>query len=71
MRPMQLSEYLSQHNLTQKAFAALIDRDISTVSRLARGETRPDWSTVAAIEKATNGAVTANDFTPAPSSEAA
>lgn len=65
---MKLETYLSEHELTDEAFAALINRNQSTVSRLKRGVTRPDWQTLAAIANATDGAVTANDFMPVPQS---
>jgi len=59
---MKLSNYLVKNDLTLKAFAEQIGRTEATVSRLARGKHRPDWKTIEAIEKATNGKVRANDF---------
>lgn len=61
---MKLDQYLSEHDLTDTAFAALIGRTQSSVSRLRRSETRPDWETLERIQAATNGAVTPNDFLP-------
>lgn len=64
---MKLASYLSEAGLTDQAFADQIGKSQSAVNRLRRGETRPDWETLAKIAQATNGAVTANDFMPAPS----
>lgn len=64
---MKLSEYLRRQKLTHQAFADKIGRNVSTVSRLARDLTYPDWQTMTAIELATGGKVTPNDFRrPAP-----
>lgn len=59
---MKLSEYLEAHRLSFSEFAKRIDRSVSTVSRLARGEHRPDWPTIDLIAEATNGAVQPNDW---------
>ena len=61
---MNLDQYISSHSLTNAEFASLIGRDTSTVSRLRKNKTLPDWATVAKIYKATNGEVSANDFLP-------
>lgn len=61
-RLMKLSEFLTDRNLTDDAFAALVGMSQSQVSRLKRGLSRPSWDNLAAIERATDGAVTANDF---------
>lgn len=61
---MKLEAFLSETGITNAAFGRQIGRDASSVSRLRRGETRPDWETAAKIAQATNGAVTANDFMP-------
>ena len=69
---MKLIKYLEQETLSVSAFAKLIGRAHTTVGRIINGDTRPDWSTMEAIKKATNGAVTPNDFADAgKSSEAA
>jgi len=59
---MKLGDYLEQQGETLSAFSKRIGRSHTTVSRLVRGETRPDWETLAAIERETAGAVTPNDF---------
>lgn len=66
MPAMKLSAYLSDKNLTDDAFAAIVGMSQSQISRLKRGISRPSWETVAAIERATGGLVTAADFLPAP-----
>lgn len=59
---MNLKQYLAQTDMTGAAFAAAIGRDPSTVSKLINGHVKPDSVTIEAIYKATDGAVTANDF---------
>ena len=59
---MKLSDYLEKHGLTMTDFAVQIGCNKSTVSRLVNKLTEPDWATVRAINKATKGKVTANDF---------
>lgn len=63
---MTLDEYLTSKNITDAAFAGIISRDPATVGRLRRGITKPDWETLPRIVEATEGAVTPNDFLPAP-----
>lgn len=59
---MKLADYLMSKNLTLTVFAERIERSPATVSRIARGEQRPDWATIEAIRLATDGAVEPNDF---------
>lgn len=59
---MTLREWLAEHHCAQKDFAARIERSEATVSRLANGTNRPDAETARRIYRATNGAVTPNDF---------
>ncbi len=59
---MKLNTYLSERGISYSAFAAEIGRAVSTVSRLARDETRPDWATMRRIVAATDGAVGPEDF---------
>jgi len=63
---MKLADYLSKERLTDAAFAARISRDRSFVTRLRLGAARPSFSTISSIMVATNGAVSADDFLPAP-----
>lgn len=59
---MRLSDYMDNKALTDAAFAEMVGRDRSQVTRWRRGQTRPDWAALARIEEATAGAVTAKDF---------
>lgn len=59
---MKLCDYLSANGMTLAAFAAKSGLSVPTVSRLRRGLNRPDWKTLDAINAATDGQVTANDF---------
>ncbi|MBV8895508.1 MAG: hypothetical protein JO051_03275 [Acidobacteriaceae bacterium] len=62
---MKLADYLALAKMNDGAFAKLIGRDTSVVNRLRREKIKPDWQTVARIQEATGGAVTATDFVPA------
>lgn len=68
---MKLADYLSANSISDGDFAEKIGIDRSSVSRLRRGVTRPDWPTIERIVSETAGAVTANDFLPAPQSDEA
>lgn len=59
---MTLDDYLRLTGETADSFARRIERATSTVTRLRKGETRPDWATMDAIKLATDGQVTPNDF---------
>ena len=59
---MKLSDWLEMKNLTASAFADQVRVSVSTVTRCMNGQRRPEWPTLEAIFKATNGAVTPNDF---------
>ena len=61
---MTLADYLKQQDITVTAFAQAMGREISTVHGWVSGARRPRWADVPAIERATNGAVTAADFVP-------
>ena len=62
---MKLSEYIASKAITASEFAREINRSVSTVTRIVNSESKPDWSTMARIEDATDGAVKPNDFLPA------
>lgn len=59
---MKLETYLRKKNLKDAQFGELIGVSQSQVSRLKSGVSYPSWKTVEAIERATNGKVTARDF---------
>ncbi|MFA7308105.1 MAG: XRE family transcriptional regulator [Hyphomicrobium sp.] len=67
---MKLNEYLSSNGISDADFATAIERDRSSVSRLRRSKTKPDWETAQRIYEATAGAVTPTDFFPFRSTEA-
>ncbi len=59
---MKLDQYLTQHDLTDAAFAEKVGRSQSSINRIRRGETRPDWKTMERIVEVTGGDVSPNDF---------
>ncbi len=59
---MKLQKYLDKKKISMNQFAGMIDRNVSTISRICSGEVRPDWTTLDAIYLATGGKVRANDF---------
>tara|TARA_Y100000310_G_scaffold339667_1_gene433016 strand:- start:1300 stop:1533 length:234 start_codon:yes stop_codon:yes gene_type:complete len=59
---MDLRDYLAKEGLTASQFAERIGRATSTVTRLVRRETRPDWETMRVIREVTDGQVVPNDF---------
>ena len=59
---MTLKDWLNHKDVTASDFAKKIGRSAPTVSRILRGINKPDWETMLAIEAATEGAVTPNDF---------
>lgn len=61
---MTLSDYLNRQKITRAAFGVTIGAHPITVQRWCSGAMRPSWPRLAAIEAATNGAVTAADFVP-------
>jgi len=59
---MKLSEFMTKAGLTDGELAAQVKRDRSNVLRWRKGETRPDFEALLAIEEITKGKVTARDF---------
>ncbi len=59
---MTLDEYLSQNDIRNSSFAALIGVSSEAVRRYRDGERIPRPKQMTAIEQATDGAVRANDF---------
>jgi transcriptional regulator with XRE-family HTH domain len=62
---MKLETYLAGNGISIAAFAEVIRTSHEAVRRYALGERVPRPEIMARISKATNGAVTANDFVPA------
>lgn len=63
---MKLAAYLEENELTDAAFARLIGVERQAVGRYKSGERFPEKLILLEIYKATNGAVTANDFADLP-----
>lgn len=63
---MKLADYISSKQTTASRLAGEVGVPVSTITRLLRGERRPGIELVARISSATSGAVTAEDFFPAP-----
>ena len=64
---MKLEDWLKANHVTQADFAAAVGVDQATISRLIPAEgkrqrRRPSFDLVEKIMRATDGAVTANDF---------
>lgn len=59
---MKLSDYLTEHDLTYREFAARCGRSVFQVHRWATGRRVPDVASAVAIERATEGRVTPADF---------
>lgn len=64
---MKLGDWLRENHMTHEDFAAKVDVDHSTISRIiprpGKKQTRkPSFELVSKIAKATDGQVTANDF---------
>lgn len=62
MLAMKLIDFLQSKKLTDAAFAEKVGLSQSQVSRIKRGKSMPSWDAAAAIERATDGSVTASDF---------
>jgi transcriptional regulator with XRE-family HTH domain len=59
---MTLAEFMELEKLTDAGLAEKVGRDRSNVTRWRRGDTKPDFEALVAIEKITGGKVTALDF---------
>lgn len=71
---MHLREYLDRRDESVSAFARRLQRKVTTVHGWATGRRTPDIASALAIERATEGAVRAQDFVPSrvdPTTEAA
>lgn len=59
---MQLTEYLKQSDHTATALAAKVGCEVSTITRLAKGERTPSIKLARRIERETGGLVTIADL---------
>ena len=62
--PMKLSDWMAANQMKVDDFARLIGVHLVTAYKLRAGKSLPSVKVAAAIERATNGAVTAADFVP-------
>lgn len=68
---MTLDQWLFENKIKPSVFAAEIGVAPSTITRLLKGERSPRLDLIAAIQRKTEGAVTAEDFMGQASPEAA
>lgn len=61
---MTLHQYLSDTDQTNAQFAQVVGVSEATISRLRRNRQTPSFGLLRRIASATNGTVTADDFTP-------
>lgn len=59
---MTLHDFLSERRMSNTAFAAMIRKSPSFVSRMRRGDAFPSVETLALIERVTDRRVMASDF---------
>lgn len=59
---MKLAAYLAQEGKSASALAQTLGTEVSTVTRIARGERKPSMVLAARIARATDGQVQPNDF---------
>lgn len=68
---MKLAQWLKTEKVTMAAFAERVGVTHSAVSRWCSGEIFPQGEKLIAIRSATNGLVSADDFMPAETEDAA
>lgn len=59
---VHLAEYMIEKELSDDEVAKALNCSRPTVSRIRRRLVRPNWETLEAIKKFTNGFSTANDY---------
>lgn len=59
---MKLKDYLASEKMTDAQFSDLLGKERSVVTKYRRGTVTPPLDVIAKIEKATNGAVSFQDF---------
>ena len=60
--PMTLDQYLCSAGLSESALAEQVGCSPSSINRLRRGLTKPDWKMCERLVEVTRGSVTPNDF---------
>lgn len=61
---MKLDAYIRQTGTTEQALARLVGCSQGTINKLRNGKINPSLDLLNAVFRATNGAVTPNDFLP-------
>jgi transcriptional regulator with XRE-family HTH domain len=59
---MTLDQYLTRNKMTATEMAQTLGRAISTITRIRKGEIKPDFDTIQELVDVTEGLVTPNDF---------
>lgn len=59
---MQLAEYLIENRMTYKEFADMAGLSVPSIWKIANLRAKPTLDTMVAIERASDGRVTAQDF---------
>jgi hypothetical protein len=59
---MKLADFMKSEKIDDVRLAKLVNRDRSNVLRWRNGVTKPDFDALVAIEKISDGRVTARDF---------
>lgn len=59
---MDLADFMKAKKLTDASLAEMVGRDRTNVTRWRTKRTRPDFDALIALEKITDGRVTAKDF---------
>lgn len=62
---MNLADFMKAENISDVELAAQVKRDRTNVLRWRTGKTKPDFEALVAIEKISDGKVTARDFSQA------
>jgi ribosome-binding protein aMBF1 (putative translation factor) len=62
---MTLTEFMKLANISDVELATQVKRDRTNVLRWRTGKTKPDFEALVAIEKISDGKVTARDFSQA------
>jgi transcriptional regulator with XRE-family HTH domain len=68
---MKLAAYLAGNQITDADFASRIGVTRQAVHRYKSGERAPEWSVLSKIKEVTSGAVSPDDFLPAPTPQPA
>lgn len=66
-----LSQFMESRGLSDEQVGAAIEVSRVTISRIRRGKSRPDWSTIRKLKEFSGGEITADDFQDLPTDEEA